>query len=356
MGYKDATWYTVDWYNEGAPALDADNLNRIENGIQKSMDILDSDSVISGRLNETDDSTKEEIINGQAVIGSFNAIFGVGNKLQKATQFIVAGTRNQIGNGDKEIFQGAVFGSDNSLKEDCSQGLVSGRNNEASHSNVTLVGNNLCSTSKDQFICGKYNNKDVSDSLIAVGIGGSETSRSNGFRVSSNGTVYTATGAVASGADYAEYFEWEDGNINNEKRIGRFITISESTGKIRYATEKDDFIIGILSSMASVIGNSAEEEWHGKFLKDVYGRYILDSNGDRMLNPEYDNTKTYTPRSERPEWAVVGLLGQIIMDDDGTCVVGKFCYPSKDGIATLSEKGYKVLERVDATHIKVLFR
>lgn len=31
----------------------------------------------------------------------------------------------------------------------------------------------------------------------------------------------------------------------------------------------------------------------------------------RKLNPNYNETITYVPRSERPEWNIVGLLGQI---------------------------------------------
>ena len=31
----------------------------------------------------------------------------------------------------------------------------------------------------------------------------------------------------------------------------------------------------------------------------------------RKLNPEYDESKTYTPREERDEWCLIGLLGQI---------------------------------------------
>ena len=31
----------------------------------------------------------------------------------------------------------------------------------------------------------------------------------------------------------------------------------------------------------------------------------------RKLNPDYDESKTYTPREERDSWNIVGLVGQI---------------------------------------------
>ena len=31
----------------------------------------------------------------------------------------------------------------------------------------------------------------------------------------------------------------------------------------------------------------------------------------RKLNPDYDASRTYTPREERTEWNLIGLLGQV---------------------------------------------
>ena len=42
------------------------------------------------------------------------------------------------------------------------------------------------------------------------------------------------------------------------------------------------------------------------------------------------------------------MLGKLLVYDDGTCEVGGYCKPNKDGIATKSESGYRVmLKKID---------
>ena len=40
---------------------------------------------------------------------------------------------------------------------------------------------------------------------------------------------------------------------------------------------------------------------------------------ERLLSKNYDPTKKYVPRSQRPEWNVVGFLGQVHVRND--CVI-----------------------------------
>ena len=94
-----------------------------------------------------------------------------------------------------------------------------------------------------------------------------------------------------------------------------------------------------------------------------------------ILNPDYNSEEEYIPRSERLEWDVVGLCGQVIVVDDGTCEVNGYCRPYVDGIASsftindidedipnfmkefyLTTKGFRVMERLDENHIKVLIK
>ena len=112
-------------------------------------------------------------------------------------------------------------------------------------------------------------------------------------------------------ADYAEMFEWEDGNPNNEDRRG--ISVVLVGDKIRAATSSDDTsqIIGVISGNPAVTGDGAYTKWHLKYLLDDYNNYILDENGERKLNPDYDSTKTYIPREDRKEWSAVGMLGKL---------------------------------------------
>jgi len=76
------------------------------------------------------------------------------------------------------------------------------------------------------------------------------------------------------GADYAEYFEWADGNSAKEDRVG--ISVVLAGNLIRAATGDDAAatIIGVVSGNPVVIGDTAWNKWHGKHLRDDFGRYI----------------------------------------------------------------------------------
>ena len=195
-----------------------------------------------------------------------------------------------------------------------------------------------------------------------IGSGSSDTPK-NIFRVSWVGNTYIAGTLYPNGSsDYAEYFEWVDGNPNNEDRIGRFVVLEED--KIRLAN-KDEEPIGVISGMPGVVGNAAEDDWNKKYLTDIYGRSIYEDveveypDGTKVmekhqkLNPDYDPNMTYVPRSQRPEWDIVGLLGQLIVIDNGKCVAGQRCGVGKDGIAVPGDK-YRVMKRLDKKHIKIL--
>ncbi len=169
------------------------------------------------------------------------------------------------------------------------------------------------------------------------------------FTVSANGNV-RADGTFASpAADYAEYFEWADGNPNKEDRVG--ITVALQDGKIR-AAQPGDTVIGVVSVVPGVVGDAAELNWQGKYVTDDWGRPILDpchhwtwedkdgvchsvasyatsdqeipKNAKKVtvdgegrplttprLNPNYDSSKPYVPRSQRPEWSAIGLMGKL---------------------------------------------
>ena len=223
-----------------------------------------------------------------------------------------------------------------------------------------------------QTAIGKYNvEKTAEADRFIIGKGTSST-RSNAFRVNDSG-VYGAGAYNSSGADYAEMFEWADGNPNNEDRVGRFVTLDGD--KIALADQYTDFILGIVSGNPSVNGDVFDDQWQGMYLRDIYGRPILedyeypekkDKKGNiireahtsrlEKLNPDYDGTKPYIPRSERPEWDAVGMLGKLVAIDDGTCQVNGNCESGKNGIATRSIKQtpYRVMNRIDENHIKVL--
>ena len=83
--------------------------------------------------------------------------------------------------------------------------------------------------------------------------------------------------------------------------------------KIKIATSSDstDNIIGVVSGNRSMIGDAAYCKWTGKYQRDDYNSYVRDSNGDRVLNSDYDDTKTYLPRKDRKEWDAIGMVGKL---------------------------------------------
>ena len=130
--------------------------------------------------------------------------------------------------------------------------------------------------------------------------------------------------------DFAEMFEWSDGNPDAEDRIGYSVCVDTLTGKVRKA-EEGDTPFGIVSGTASFVGNAGEHKWAGYSKRDEWGRILqepayngegeplLDDEGNHRtkmaVNPEWDESLVhdYVPRSERPEWACIGVMGQVYM-------------------------------------------
>jgi hypothetical protein len=174
------------------------------------------------------------------------------------------------------------------------------------------------------------------------------------FKLRADGTGLADGAWITPAADYAEYFEWDDGNINNEDRRGVTVVLINEKIKIAEATDDLNDIIGAVSSNPGVIGDSAWNHWHQKYLRDEYGSFIYESHTTvrwtaveindegkpykknyfyyvdnvpediiipnyanykqvlkKTLNPEFDENDSYIPREERKEWTTIGLLGKI---------------------------------------------
>lgn len=232
-----------------------------------------------------------------------------------------------------------------------------------------------------QTVFGRYNKSstgassatDTTGDVFIIG-NGTNTTKSNAFRVTMAGKAFGLSAYGSSGADYAEYFEWIDGNADNEDRTGYFVTVDGE--KIRKATAEDTYILGIVSATPCVEGDVQSEFWRDMYLKDVFGRKLTetveveettDENGNVVpahtekrwiLNPEYNPELEYVSRDERKEWSAVGLVGKLVAYQDGTCVAGGFCTVGNNGTATasLDNNGYKVLKVIDSEHVLVMFR
>lgn len=193
---------------------------------------------------------------------------------------------------------------------------------------------------------------------------GTSSSKSNACRITYSGQVIGKAAYASSGADMAELREWMDGNTEGEDRRGYFVTMDGMKIKI---AEPGDYICGIISANPSLIGNM-DEDWMGRYVFDEYGAFVYEDYEETdpetgevhtythyKMNPAYDPTKSYVQRQDRPEWDFVGLCGVIHTRDDGTCEVNGFCKCGSGGVATKSDRGYRVLERVNDHIVKVLF-
>ncbi len=211
----------------------------------------------------------------------------------------------------------------------------------------------------NSYVAGPEMSNDTSGSVFIVGCG-TETSISNAFRVSKSGQCYGKAAWASTGADYAEYFEWLDSNSENEDRRGLLVALEN--GKIRKANGDDDYILGVVSVKPAIVGNNYDDNWHGMYIRDVFGDRITETENVEgktitkfVLNPEYDPTREYVSRENRAEWDAIGTHGQLVVIDDGTCEVNSYCTAANGGIATATDREtpYRVIRRLDDNHIKV---
>lgn len=331
-----------------------------------------SNSVVVGSGNNS--SAYYSLVAGQnnTPSGYGNGIFGL-NSSTTGNYSLCSGTDNKIGGYSVGMGshisspsnQGYCFGFGFSLE-------TSGNNTAIGHHNKAMTKSSSSGTSGDAFVIGN----------------GSDSAKSNAFRVTYAGAVYGKSSYHSTGADYAEYFEWEDGNSLNEDRRGLFVTWGNK-GTVKIAQEQDE-IIGVVSVKPSIVGNAYEDDWQGMYKTDIFGEPIthivhyeatyreievpdVDKEGNLLetthiekqleheaydaeeyiLNEDYDPSQEYIPRSQRKEWAVIGLIGQLVVVDDGSCYANGYCKVGENGIATMSSTGCRVLSRLDENHIKI---
>ena len=203
-----------------------------------------------------------------------------------------------------------------------------------------------------------------SSSLNAFFFGNYESNSGadNEFLFRGDGNAFCDGAFSGGGADYAEYFEWKDGNSSDEDRVGYSVVLDGN--KIVKATDSDDAskIIGVISVNPAVVGDGDILRWKQKFLLYDFGREVteeitvtewkgeyteedgtlqknhiysydtdripndvtvpsdaevksVDDNGNKLLrrktNPDWNESETYISREDRKEWDTVGLMGKL---------------------------------------------
>ncbi|RIL63896.1 peptidase G2 [Staphylococcus epidermidis] len=166
-------------------------------------------------------------------------------------------------------------------------------------------------------------------------------------------------GKITSGnstGDYAEYFESQSGQ---EIPNGYMVTLD---GRYIRKANSNDTPIGVISGTAGVILGDQMFHHKEKFLKDEFGvvqtewttKEWQDDEGNTyseevelpIPNPDWkESDSEYVDRSQRPEWNVVGLMGQVFTRIDSTVQANDYIKPNK-GIGTKDNNNgfYRVLE------------
>lgn len=237
----------------------------------------------------------------------------------------------------------------------------------------------LIKTRAGQFVIGRNNIADVSGDeynytySFIIGNGANrmdDNARSNALTVDLTGNLAIAGTMSSAGADYAEFFEWKDGNPEAEDRVGYIVSLDGD--KLILANE-GDYILGVVSGTATVLGDNPEWNWAKRWVTDDFGRIQYEDkvihheaeNGRPawdetikapIVNPDYNPEQEYTKRADRPEWSAVGMMGKLYVRDDGTCQVNGFAKPI-NGVATASTSGtMRVIERVSDNVIRVVIK
>jgi hypothetical protein len=231
---------------------------------------------------------------------------GDGGSIREAAHINAGGFTKLKGNEDDFISQTGDYHEINSNRENDDTLIVKSHNQS---NGANMIGS-YCARDAN----GNYN--------FVIGLSGHRPGNSadTEFKIRGDGNAYIDGSWNGGGADYAEFFEWSDGNTASEDRRGLSVVLDGD--KIREAVAGED-PIGVISGNPSVVGDTDIDRWKGKYLRDDFGTYIQENyevekdDGNtvtqqrRQLNPDYNPDVEYVPREQRPEWDCVGLMGKL---------------------------------------------
>lgn len=167
--------------------------------------------------------------------------------------------------------------------------------------------------------------------IVPIESGGTNADNAEQARVNLGITTSNNT-IISQNFDYAEVYEWDDGNPSNEDRTGYFVTIKESDGdsttriKIVKAKSTSD-IIGVVVTNPAFSCNCTNDKF--------------DENGELLKQYSY-----------------VAIMGIASVIDNGECEINGNCMSTNDGTAVPSSNnmGYHVVGRVDSSHILIVVK
>lgn len=285
---------------------------------------------------------------------------------------------------DGQMNDSLCIGYQNTIRYGVYNCLVVGQNNlflggssTTNFKSCSMIGYNLINDSHIGHYFGQFNLATANEPLqreFVIGNGTSDSKRSNALSVDITGNLAIAGTMSSAGADYAEFFEWKDGNPTAQDRVGYIVTLDGD--KMTFANE-GDYILGVVSGTATVLGDNPEWNWAKRWVTDDFGRiqyedvvihHEAEERNDEtipawdetikapVVNPNYDPDQSYTRRADRQEWDAVGMMGKLYVRDDGTCQVNGYAKPI-NGVATASTSGtMRVIERVSDSVIRVVIK
>ncbi|MCG2350911.1 peptidase G2 [Staphylococcus epidermidis] len=180
------------------------------------------------------------------------------------------------------------------------------------------------------------------------------------FQIKGTSGTVKAKGTITAGNDFGDYAEYFESQSGQEIPNGYMVTLD---GRYIRKANSNDVPIGVISGTAGVILGDAMFHHKDKFLKDEFGVTLTqtetkewqDDEGNwyseevevPIPNPEWEESdgEEYLDRASRPEWNVVGLVGQVFTRIDSTVKPNDYIKPNK-GIGTKDNNNgfYRVLE------------
>lgn len=258
---------------------------------------------------------------------------------------VIASTGGSFANSDRSWLAGVGAGSKaygsrssvmNSLESETSQGYYA----------QTIVNSRGVKT-EDNY-------------MFAMGYGTDGAKYENTkFQVKGTSGTVKAKGTITAGNDFGDYAEYFESQSGQEIPNGYLVALD---GRYIRKANSNDVPIGVISGTAGVILGDAMFHHKDKFLKDEFGVTLTqtetkewqDDEGNwyseevevPIPNPDWEESDgEYLDRASRPEWNVVGLMGQVFTRIDSSVQANDYIKADK-GIGTKDNQNgsYRVLE------------
>jgi len=209
---------------------------------------------------------KNAMIGGKSNVmtayASFSVMAGGTNNIMSSLQtgsrnVMIGGMSNFIGNPSQ--FAGTFAGRSNNVSGTYGVTL-GGKGNKVSHAWGVAMGGGSETRGNFQFVIGNVNTNVPNPANNTIRLDGGL------------GKAFLNGGIGVGPADYAEFFEWSDKNINSENRLGYFVSLVDD--KIEIGNSN---LLGIISVSPAVAGDSAENAWSEMYLKDDWGLELQES-------------------------------------------------------------------------------